>query len=226
MIPQGMVMCRESRKILNELSGIASKYNRTTIVKPSEIMMADFVCLKYYTNPVINIIKSKIKSMKSCTSKHFNIEYWVDIVNRILYNKNGVCREYNIGIPGDITSFECICRYLVVDYSINDAYDIYMVITTHTLQSIQNAIRIAKQNNVYNIQYIKTILDKEKAVSDIRRTELQELINKENKSNSILDRVKVVNSQEDMKEVSNNWEQIQENAKLSSMFDDIYGGNK
>lgn len=225
MIPQGIVMCKESRKILNELENLASQHDITTLVKPSEIMMADFICLKYYTNPMINMIRSKVKSIKSCQSKHFTIDYWANMIGKILYNKPGINRDYNIGIPGDVYSFECICRYLVVDYSISDAFDIYTIITTHTLSSIQNAIRIAKSNNVYNIQYIKAILDKERKIADIKREEVQKIIDREDKSNDILSRVKVINTKADMKEVVDNWEQIQENARLNTMFNNIYGGN-
>lgn len=222
MIPQDMVMCRESRKILNELGNLASKYNITTLVTPSEIMMADFMCLRYYTNPVINVIRTRIKTMKSKNSKHFTVEYWLNVVSKILYCKNGTCRDYSVGLPGNIDSFALLSKYLIVDYSIADAYDIYTMITTHTQESIRNAIRIAKQNNVYNIQYLRTIIEKERAISNIKNDKLQVLINKENDSNKILDRVKVVNTEEDMEEVKDNWEKMQENATLEKMFNEIY----
>lgn len=222
MIPQDMVMCRESRKILNELCNLASKYNITTLVTPSEIMMADFMCLRYYTNPVINVIRTRIKTMKSKNSKHFTVEYWLNVISKILYCKNGTCRDYSVGLPGNIDSFALLSKYLIVDYSIADAYDIYTMITTHTQESIRNAIRIAKQNNVYNIQYLRTIIEKERAISNIKNDRLQVLINKENDSNKILDRVKVVNTEEDMEEVKDNWEKMQENATLEKMFNEIY----
>lgn len=222
MIPQDMVMCRESRKILDELGNLASKYNITTLVTPSEIMMADFMCLRYYTNPVINVIRTRIKTMKSKNSKHFTVEYWLNVISKILYYKNGTCRDYSVGLPGNIDSFALLSKYLIVDYSIADAYDIYTMITTHTQESIRNAIRIAKQNNVYNIQYLRTIIEKERAISNIKNDKLQVLINKENDSNKILDRVKVVNTEEDMEEVKDNWEKMQENATLEKMFNEIY----
>ena len=222
MIPQDMVMCRESRKILNELGNLASKYNITTLVTPSEIMMADFMCLRYYTNPVINVIRTRIKTMKSKNSKHFTVEYWLNVISKILYCKNGTCRDYSVGLPGNIDSFVLLSKYLIVDYSIADAYDIYTMITTHTQESIRNAIRIAKQNSVYNIQYLRTIIEKERAISNIKNDKLQVLINKENDSNKILDRVKVVNTEEDMEEVKDNWEKMQENATLEKMFNEIY----
>lgn len=222
MIPQDMVMCRESRKILNELGNLASKYNITTLVTPSEIMMADFMCLRYYTNPVINVIRTRIKTMKSKNSKHFTVEYWLNVISKILYCKNGTCRDYSVGLPGNIDSFALLSKYLIVDYSIADAYDIYTMITTHTQESIRNAIRIAKQNNVYNIQYLRTIIEKERVISNIKNDKLQVLINKENDSNKILDRVKVVNTEEDMEEVKDNWEKMQENATLEKMFNEIY----
>ena len=215
-------MCRESRKILNELGNLASKYNITTLVTPSEIMMADFMCLRYYTNPVINVIRTRIKTMKSKNSKHFTVEYWLNVISKILYCKNGTCRDYSVGLPGNIDSFALLSKYLIVDYSIADAYDIYTMITTHTQESIRNAIRIAKQNNVYNIQYLRTIIEKERAISNIKNDKLQVLINKENDSNKILDRVKVVNTEEDMEEVKDNWEKMQENATLEKMFNEIY----
>lgn len=223
MVQQNYSMSREARTIISHLDDLASQHNITQLVTPSEIMMADLLCLKYYTAPIISMINQKIKKMKKVGSKHFVPSYWLNVIDGIWYNNSSVKREYQIGLYGSIDSFGYISSYIPTDYSIKDAYEIYCMITTHTPMAVLNAIHIAKANNVYNIYYVKAVIEKEQAVANIRKQEIQSIIDKEKESDRILSKEKVHNTEDDIEMMKQNWSNTKANAELESMFNKLYG---
>jgi hypothetical protein len=86
-------MCRESRRILTELEIQSQKYNIGTIVTPTDIYITDQLVLKYFVAPILNAIRSKIKNMKTRSSKHFTIDYWVPILEQMFSMNNSARRE-------------------------------------------------------------------------------------------------------------------------------------
>lgn len=223
MIPQNMMMCKETRTLLTELELLASEHSITKLVTPSEIMMGDLLCLRFYTAPALNVIKQRIKKMKKLSSKNFETTYWIDILTKILVNQSGTMREYVVGIPGSVDSFTCVSKYLITDYSIKDAYNIYKLITTHTPEIINSAIITARNQKVYNIHYIKAIIERMNAESNIRRTEIQAIIDREERSNKILHKEKVSNTEEDVVNAINHWNSTKENAELEKKIKELYG---
>lgn len=223
MIPQNMMMCKETRILLTELDLLASEHSITKLVTSSEIMMGDLLCLKFYTAPVLNIIRQKIKKMKKVSSKNFDVTYWMDILLKILVNQSSTMREYTVGLPGSVSGFEYISRYLITDYSIKDAYEVYKLITTHTPEIINSAIIVARNQKVYSIHYIKAVIERINAESNIRRSELHDLINKEEQSNKILLKEKVINTKEDVANAINHWNNTKENAELEAKMRELYG---
>lgn len=229
MIPQNLVMSREARKLLTDLDALALQYNITTLVTPSQVYTADQLIQKYYTAPILNAIKSKVKSLKNKTSKHFTVEHWVSVLDSIFASNYGVRREgsvyiqtvdgHDIGLQG----FMLIAKYLPTDYSINDAEMIYHIVHTNTPESIQSAIRTAMANKVYNIQYINAILEKEQALSNIRKQEIGKLRERANNSNSVLTRTKVERNVIDNAVSQYNWEQAKNNAELERKMKEIFG---
>lgn len=218
-------MCRETRAVLNYLDNIAKENNVSLMVTPSEIMTGDLLCLRYYTQPILNIIANKIKKVKNKTSKQFKCEYWLNIMNKLFVNTGEVKREYQVILPPSVESFELISTYMPVDYNIKEAYMIYNTCITHTLSNIQYAVRVAQQNKVYNINYINAILKKEQAIANIKRQEIQDIIAKEDKSNVILYRPKVNNTEEEVKSAVKHWEDMKINAEIEAIFNGLYGDN-
>jgi hypothetical protein len=221
-------MSREARKLLTDLEAIASKYNITTLVTPSQVYVADQLIQKYYTAPILNAIKSKVKSLKNRSSKHFTVEHWVSVLDSIFVGNSGVRREgsvvqvidgHDIGLQG----FQLLIRYLPTDYSINDAEMIYNIVHRYTNESIQSAIRTANVNKVYNIQYVNAILEREQALSNIRKQEIDKLRERANSSNSVLNRTKVEHSAIDMAISQYNWEQAKSNSELEQKMKEMFG---
>lgn len=228
MIPQNLVMSREARKLLTDLETLASKYNITTLVTPSQVYVADQLIQKYYTAPILNAIKSKVKSLKNKSSKHFTVEHWVSVLDSIFTSNIGVRRDmsvvqtvdgHDIGLQG----FQLLIRYLPSDYSINDAETIYNIVHKYTNESIQSAIRTATANKVYNIQYVNAILEREQALSNIRKQEIDKLRERANSSNSVLNRQKVEHNAIDMAISQYNWEQAKSNSELERKMKEMFG---
>lgn len=226
MIPQNLVMSREARKLLTDLEALASKYNITTLVTPSQVYVADQLIQKYYTAPILNAIKSKVKSLKSKSSKHFTVEHWVSVLDSIFVNNMGVRREGSVIHAIDdvgLKGFILLIKYLPTDYSINDAEIIYNIAHRYTEESIQSAIRTAVANKVYNVQYVNAILEREQALSNMKKQEMDKLRERANNSNSVLNRQKVEHNAIDMAINQYNWEQAKSNSELEQRMKEMFG---
>lgn len=220
-------MSREARKLLNDLELLASQYNITTLVTPSQIYVADQLIQKYYTAPILNAIRSKVKSLKNKSSKHFTVEHWVSVLDSIFQNNSGVRREgsvVQIIDGGDIGNqgFQLLCKYLITDYSIMDAEIIYKVVHQYEPSAIQSAIRTAVSNKVYNIQYVNAILEREQALSNMKKQELQKLRERADNASSILNKHKVQHSVIDVATSQYNWEKQKENAELERRMQEVF----
>lgn len=227
MIPQNLAMSRETRKLLNDLESLASQYNITTLVTPSQIYVADQLTQKYYTAPISNTIKSKVKLLKSKSSKHFTVEHWISVLDSIFASNGGVRREgsavQTIDGHTGLQGFQLLIKYLPADYSINDAEMVYNVAHRYTEESIRNAIRTATTNRVYNIQYVNAVLEREQALSNMRKQEIDRLRERASSSNSVLNRQKVEHSAIDMAISQYNWEQAKNNADLEQRMRKMFG---
>lgn len=228
MIPQNLAMSREARKLLNELEIMANQNNISTLVTPSQIYVADQIILKYYTAPIINAIKSKVNGLKSKSSKHFTVEHWISVLDSIFSNNMGVRREGSVVqvIDGnDIGSqgFQQLIKYFITDYSISDAEMVYKVVHMYEPHNINDAIRTAINNKVYNIQYVNAILEKEQALSNMKKQEMQKLRERADNASSILNKHKVKHSIIDVASSQYDWERQKENAELEKKLYEIFG---
>lgn len=228
MIPHNLSMSRESRKLLTDLEAMASRYNTSTIVTPSQVYVAEQITQKYYTAPIINAIKSKVKCLKKVSSKHFTVEHWVSVLDSIFQSNHGVRRDGSAvqiidGNDSSLQSFVIMSNYLLTDYSITDSENIYKMIHTYTTEMIRNAVNTAVKNKVYNVQYVSAILEKEQAMSNMRKHEIEKLRERANNSNAILNRPTITHSTLDMAMNHYNWEQQKENAELERKMKEMFG---
>lgn len=228
MIPQNIMMSREARRLLNELDTLAGQYKTSTLVTPQQVYIADQITQKYFTAPILNAIKSKVKALKNRSSKHFTIEHWVSVLDSMFASNGSVRREgsivQSVEVDDGYLGFQSIIKYLVTDYGSRDAGEIYEIVHKYSNDMIDNAISIAKQNKVYNIQYVKAVLEKEQALSNIRQKELNNLRNKVEDSNHILNRQKVEHSVLDMATTQYDWEKAKQNAELERKMQGLIGG--
>ena len=108
-------------------------------------------------------------------------------------------------------------------YSISDAELIYKIVHTYEYHVIQDAVRSAVNNKVYNIQYVNAILEKEQALSNMKKQELQKLRERADNASSILNKHKVQHSVIDLATSQYNWEKQKENAELERMMQEKFG---
>ena len=229
MIPQNLAMSREARKLLNELDTMAQNNNITALVTPSQIYVADQLTMKYYTAPILNAIKSKVNQLKNKSSKHFTVEHWVSVLNSMFQSNMGVQRDNSPvqiieGHDNGTVGFELISKFLPVDYSTVDAEIIYVICHTYTDDMIKASIRVAMENKVYNIQYIKAVLERAQALSNMKRQEIEKIRAKADNSNSVLDKQIVQHSVLDIATSQYGWEQAKANAELERKLTEKFGG--
>lgn len=220
------MICRETRAIMMEVQELASKYGVSILAPPKDIMMWEYLCMRYYTKPMLSIIRQKLRVYKGRrTSKLFSPDYWLVIIPQVYTNNASVVRERinEIGLPCNLESFKMFVDYMPSDYSINDAYTIYHIALNHTPQAISKAIQTARGNNVYSIPYVKAIIDKEQAISNIKMNDARQRIEQASLSADILNREKVQNTPEDIEESKQHWERMVEDAEFLSKIEDMYG---
>lgn len=221
-------MHRESRKLLQELEKLAKQNNITTIVTLGEIYQCDQLIMKYYINPVLNVINNKLKHIGKKTSKHFGIQYWVTIIETTLGNNTSVQRDNWSGIIDRNTPpavYQLINNYMPCDYGDNDTNTIIELIRKYSSDSIIKAINVGKSNNVYSIQYVKAVIEKEQALSNIHKQKIEDLASKAESAVSVLDRGKVENTIMDVASAIHNWDKAKEDAELIAQFNAMFGGN-
>lgn len=220
-------MSRDSRKLLTMLEDLAKQNNITTIVTLGEIYQCDQLMLKYYISPVENVIRTKLRSIGKKSSKHFTVHYWTTIIETTFSNNYSVQREGNdVGKIDDKmpTSFEWINKYILTDYSDFDAKSLHQIVRTYNEDMILKAIKVGKDNKVYNIPYIKAVLEREQAMTNMKKQEMERLADKAESASSILDRQKVENSISDVASASYNWDKAKEDAELMAKFNQMFGG--
>ena len=184
--------------------------------------------MKYYINPVLNVINNKLKHIGKKTSKHFGIQYWVTIIETTLGNNTSVQRDNWSGIIDRNTPpavYQLINNYMPCDYGDNDTNTIIELIRKYSSDSIIKAINVGKSNNVYSIQYVKAVIEKEQALSNIHKQKIEDLASKAESAVSVLDRGKVENTIMDVASAIHNWDKAKEDAELIAQFNAMFGGN-
>lgn len=222
---QNLKMSRESRKIFQELEQLANVDGVNGIITPGHIFVCDRLVIEFYTAPMINLIKSKLKVISKSKRewKHYTIEYWEPMLRNMLSKQDHAKRSVsNIIFDLELDSFTyIISNYLISDYSLDDALLINHMIGVNTLNEIINACQIGKSNKVYEPRYINAILDKEKAKKQIRIDTIDKLTAKTEKSDIILDKPVHQHSLIDIALAEYQYQQKLENAELEKRFKEI-----
>ena len=223
-----LVMCRESRKIFDELDKQASMNNVQGIITPAHIYICDRLICEYYTAPIINILKQRIKTIKNKEWKHFTIEYWEPVIRKNLKNATGTHRESTMDIVGcdnqDGFTY-VISNYLIADYSISDAMTLNRLINNIPLASIKYACEEAKKYNVREIRYINAIIDKERAKQEEKVRSINALSDKISQSNKLVQTPTYKHTVMDIASAQYNYEQAKQNAELERRFMEVFGND-
>ena len=213
-----------------ELEKLAKQNNITTIVTLGEIYQCDQLVMKYYINPVLNVIHNKLRHIGKKTSKHFTIQYWVTIIETTLGNNISVQREgYMIGFIDKgqpPISYQIMMNYLPqCDYGDSVAIAMIELSRKYSDSEVMHAINVGKQNNVYSIQYVKAVIEREQALSNIKKQGIEKLADKAESAVSILEKDKVNNTIMDVASAAYSWEKAKEDAELMAQFNAMFGGD-
>lgn len=221
-------MSRESRVMLNELELLSAKHNISAIYTNNDVYLCELLTAKYYTSPMLNLIKTRLKGMKNISFKNMTIQYWLPIIDKIFNTNNSVRRGESASsyivykdINDKVPKFVKISNYMITDYSTSDAEKIIYAVDTYSMNEIEYAINTAIKSGVYNIQYISVIMEKEKILNDMKIKKIKEL---GDRSKHIINDTKVNNSPLDMAMAQYQWQKAQEDAELERLMNEL-GGN-
>lgn len=220
-----LVMCRESRKVFDELERQALMNNVQGLITPAHVYICDRLICEYYTAPIINILKQRIKSVKNKEWKHFTIEYWEPVIRNSLRNATGTHREtiVNIGCDNQDGFTHVIADYLIADYSITDAIMLNRLINSVPLASIKYACDEAKRYGVREIRYINAIIDKERAKQEEKIRSINNLSAKIGESDKLTQIQTHRHTIMDVASAQYNYEKAKQDAELERQFREAFG---
>lgn len=222
-------MHRQSRELLLKLESLAKQNNITTMVTLGEIYQCDQLVMKYYINPVLNVIENKLRHIGKKTSKHFSIQYWVTIIETTLGNNMSTQRDtgyYIIDRGAPPMSYQLMMNYLPpCDYGDSVADAMLRLSHKYSDNMIMKAINVGKSNNVYSIQYVKAVIEKEQALSSINKQKIEAIVSKTESAVSVLNKDKVDNTVMDVASAVYNWDKAKEDADLIRQFNSMFGGD-
>lgn len=227
---QALKMSRESRKLFQELDKLANADGAQGFITPGHVFISDRLVIEFYTAPMINLIKSKLKTISKSKRewKHYTIEYWEPMLRNMLSKQDHAKRSVpNMIFDLELDSFTYIIgSYLIADYSLDDALLINHMIGMHTLNEIVNACQIGKSNKVYEPRYISAVLAKEEAKKQLGIQTIEKLTAKTEKSNTILDRQVHEHTVMDIALAEYNFHKALENAEVERMFKELLNNDK
>lgn len=219
-----LAMCRESKKIFEELDRQASMNNVQGLTTPAHIYICDRLICEYYTAPMINILKQRIKGVRNKEWKHFTIEYWEPVIRKNLKNATSTHRDItDIGCDNQDGFTYIISNYLIADYSISDAIMLNRLVNSTPLASIKYACEEAKKYGVREIRYINAIIDKERAKQEEKVRSIGALSDKISQSDKLIQTQTHRHTMMDIASAQYNYEQARKNAELERMFKEVFG---
>jgi hypothetical protein len=219
-------MCKESRKIFDELNKQAEMNDVQGIITPVHIYICDRLMCEYYAAPVINILKQRIKSIRNKEWKHFTIDYWEPVIRKNLKNILGTHRDnVNIGCDNQDGFTYIISNYLITDYSISDAVILNRLVNNTPLASIKYACEEAIKYGVREIRYINAIIDKERAKQEERTRSISALANKISQSDKLIQTQTHTHTVMDIASAQYNYEKAKQNAELERRFMEVFGND-
>ena len=219
-----LVMCRESRKIFEELDKQASMNDVQGLITPAHIYICDRLVCEFYTAPIINILKQRIKSVKNKEWKHFTIEYWEPVIRKNLKNAASTHRDIDgIGCDNEDGFIYVVSNYLMTDYSITDAIILNKLINNTPLASVKYACEEAKRYGVREIRYINAIIDKERAKQEEKTRSISALSDKISKSDKLVQTQTHKHTIIDIASSQYRYEQAMQNAELERKFREVFG---
>lgn len=223
-------MARASRQVFEVLDTYAKQSDVRGLTIPAHVYLCDVLTLKYYQNSVINIIKSKMGAIPKSkrNSQHFTVSYWYPIVDNMFKNQDAPKRDIYNTIYGEMSDYNSfnhiVTKFMITDYSTNDAHIINMLVNTYDIKDIISACNVAIQHKADGIAYVKAVLEREKAKHDVQIEKMDALNNRTQSSNRLLDRDIHKHTPIELAQMQYNYTKKQEDAILQALVDKLLGG--
>lgn len=221
-----LTMCRESKKIFDDLNRYASACDVQGLITPAHVYICDRLVCEYYTAPILNILKQRIKAVKNKEWKHFTIEYWEPVIRKSLKNAASTHRgNVDIGCDNQDGFTHIVTNYLIADYSITDAITLNKLVNNTPLASIKYACEEAKKYGVREIRYINAIIDKERAKQEEKTRAIANLSDKIKGSDRLIQTQTHTHTVMDIASAQYNYQKAMENAELERKFKEVFGND-
>lgn len=221
-----LAMCRESKKIFDDLDRYASACDVQGLITPAHVYICDRLVCEYYTAPILNILKQRIKAVKNKEWKHFTIEYWEPVIRKSLKNAASTYRDVTgIGCDNQDGFTHIVTNYLIADYSITDAIILNKLVNNTPLASIKYACEEAKKYGVREIRYINAIIDKERAKQEEKSRAIANLSDKIKGSDRLIQTQTHTHTVMDIASAQYNYQKAMENAELERKFREVFGND-
>jgi hypothetical protein len=223
-----MNMNRDSRKVYAFLSSVCNSNNIDYEFNHRDIYLLDKLMVKYYPNPVITLIKSKIKSIKF-SQKHATISYWYTIIDNIFKNNMDVKRmtqNIQYTLPDELAAiiyWEIISNYLICDYSYDDMVLLQTIVNRFKNDDIQYAINVGKNQDIYNVRYLNAVLERQEAHRIQKKMKIEKINRKVEESNKLLDNEIHEHNMLDMAQAEWNWKNTYDNMVIENQLNKIKG---
>lgn len=222
---QLLKMSRESRKIYESVCSLCHTKGIEATWTPYDVYLSDMLMIKYYSAPIINIIKSKSHTIKKWDTKHGTMEYWIPMIKNMIGKSTSMMKPdcarvdwFDKSWDKIEQSFSMIINYVITDYGYDDMVKIQKIVCTCELSDIKYSCSTAKSCNVYDVKYMNAILEKEVAKADIKQYRMDKINDKANDSNKLLHGEIHEHTVMDMAMVEYNWNTVSENTKLEKMM--------
>lgn len=219
-----LAMCRESKRIFDDLGAYASSCDVQGLITPAHVYICDRLICEYYTAPMLNILKQRIKTVKNKEWKHFTIEYWEPVIRKTLKNVGSAHRDITgIGCDNQDGFTYVVTNYLIADYSITDAIMLNRLVNSTPLATIKYACEEAKKYGVREIRYINAIIEKERAKQEEKTRAIANLSDKIKGSDRLIQTQTHTHTVMDIASAQYNYNKAMENAELERKFKEVFG---
>lgn len=178
-----MFMSREARRLINFLNEEAKIHGVQGFTISAHLYIADYISVSYYMAPIINMIKSRIRSSNK-QYKQFTTEYWLPIIESMMSKQNGVKRIYDgMGISPILTDnitqqYEKLTDFIGSDYSISEAEAILRIVNTTGYNRLCDACNEAQKYGASSALYVQSVLNSIAKQDDTKNRIIQQLTEK------------------------------------------------
>lgn len=217
--------------MFQSIDDICSRHKMQGEYTPASVYMCDMLMIRFYSQPVINILRGQIGRLKNREDKHYTFDYWIPVLSNMLKNNksaskpNAIVPDWDVRHGDDvIQSFAYIIgSYVLTDYSYEDMVIIQRIVNTYQYSDITYACAVGRGNNVYEPRYINAVLSKELAKKQVQVQKIHELTTKIEASDKLLNKSIHNHSILDIASMQYRWDKKLQDSELERKAKEVFG---